>query len=83
MLSLRVLITVKVCPRGVDMSSMKYLVTYVMYECPDVFTDHYEAFDTLEDAMERYEELLELFKDGISKVWSANVSKVLRSTDYL
>ena len=66
------------------MSSMKYLVTYVMYECPDVFTDHYEAFDTLEDAQERYEELVKEYNpESISKVWSANVSKVLRSTDYL
>lgn len=74
---------------------MKYLVTYVTYReedggdlhSDDAYTDHYEAFDTLEDAQERYEDLTfpaffnREFGESI-KLWSANVSHVLRSTDY-
>ena len=71
---------------------MKYLVTYVLEQYPfeGDHTDHYEAFDTLEDAQERYEDLTnpakfrdEFGDEDICHLWSANVSKVLRSTDYL
>ena len=65
---------------------MKYLVTYVTWsiaryrcegESPKVYTDHYEAFIDLDGAMRRWKHLTRQHN-----VWSANVSKIIESTDY-
>jgi len=58
------------------MSEHTFLVTFVKYEA-DVYTDHYEVFEHLPDAHRRYEALCK--EDD---TWSANVSRVIRSTDY-
>ena len=65
-----------------------FLVTYVKQKAtggfgPDgspsfTYTDHYEVFNWLPDAHSRYNELCEKEDD----TWSANVSRVIRSTDY-
>ena len=44
---------------------------------PDQFTDHFQVFAHLPDAQKNYNELCEL-----ETTWSANVSRVIRSTDY-
>lgn len=56
------------------------IVTYVKMVLDAVeptYTDHYEVFEHLPDAHKRYNELVE--EDD---TWSANVSRVIRSTDY-
>ena len=40
-------------------------------------TDHYESFETLTAATERYEELIEQ-----DRVYTCSIAPVLRSTDY-
>ncbi|MBT60402.1 MAG: hypothetical protein CMA63_02470, partial [Euryarchaeota archaeon] len=40
-------------------------------------TDHYESFETLTEATERYEELIEQ-----DRVYTCSLAPVLRSTDY-
>lgn len=54
-----------------------FLVTYVKMLSPDKFRDHYEVFEHLPDAHRRYEALCKA-----DDTWSANVSRVIRSTDY-
>jgi hypothetical protein len=57
---------------------MRYLVTYVRCnEPPKVYTDHYEPFIDLDGAMRRWKHLTQQHN-----VWSANVSKIIESTDY-
>jgi hypothetical protein len=70
-----------------DFWKRTFLVTYVKQHPtgrtgPDgspsfTYTDHYEVFDHLPDAHSRYNELCEK-----EEAWSANVSRVIRSTDY-
>lgn len=59
----------------------KYLVTFVTYKrtgpADYEYTDHYEAFDSMEEAEVRYEKVV-----NSHKTWTANISKVLKSTDY-
>ena len=59
------------------MSGNVNLVTYVKSKGDDVYTDHYEVFEHLPDAHRRYEALCKE-----EDTWSANVSRVIRSTDY-
>lgn len=59
-----------------------FLVTYVKEGRSGIndvtdYTDHYEVFDWLPDAHSRYEALCKE-----EDTWSANVSRVIRSTDY-
>ena len=61
---------------------MRYLVTYVRFKqkysySHRVYTDHYEAFIDLDGAMRRWKHLTQQ-----QSVWSANVSKIIESTDY-
>lgn len=61
---------------------MRYLVTYVkckgeFLHSPKVYTDHYEAFIDLDGAMRRWKQLTQQHN-----VCSANVSKIIESTDY-
>jgi hypothetical protein len=67
------------------MSKVEYIVCWVSQEhedkCngfPDVTTDHYEVFEDLGDAQDRYDEIRKQ-----PETWSANVSKIIQSTDYL
>ena len=71
-----------------DIFKPTFLVTYVKQRAtggfgPDgspsyTYTDHYEVFEHLPDAHSRYNHLCENEED----TWSANVSRVIRSTDY-
>lgn len=59
-----------------------FLVTYVKEGRSGIndvvdYTDHYEVFEYLPDAHKRYEAICD--EDD---TWSANVSRVIRSTDY-
>ena len=64
------------------MSQHTFLVTYVKEGASGIndvtdYTDHYEVLEHLPDAHRRYEALCK--EDD---TWSANVSRVIRSTDY-
>lgn len=70
------------------MSENTFLVTYVKQHAtgkfgPDgrpsfTYTDHYEVFEHLPDAHKRYDWICMKEDD----TWSANISRVIRSTDY-
>ena len=42
-----------------------------------VYSDHFEAFETYGEALDRYSQLL-----NIERVYSASIAGVMRSTDY-
>ena len=58
-----------------------YIVVWTINNHGD-FTDHWEVFPNENDAVRHYEWLLSVEDQDNDELWTASVTKVLRSTDY-
>ena len=63
------------------MDLQHYIVAWTINNHGDL-TDHWEVFDNENDAVRHYEWLVSGEDQDNDELWTASVTKVLRSTDY-